>query len=184
MSRALRIELPSPPTGVRVVPGDARDFVKRAAQAREDAAYARGRADGALECQTSSARALEKACAALEAARGAALEAVARDTAELSIAIAEEIVRMEIGLDRHAIERIVRESLAASGVGRGACVVHVNPRDAARLANVPFRTGTTIEADPDVATGDCHVTTPRGLCVREIDSLLVAIGERLREEAA
>lgn len=184
MIHALRIELASPPSGARVIAGDALGYVKQLAKEREDAAYARGRADGAAESASSAGRALEKACAMLEAARVESLDAVARDSAELAIAIAEEVVRIEIGLDRHAMERIVRETLHASGVGRGACVVHLHPREAARLAGVAFRAGTSIEADPEVAAGDCHVTSPRGVCVREIDSLLAAIGERLREEAA
>lgn len=184
MSRGLRVELSTPPSGARLIAGTAVDYLARLSKEREDRAYARGRADGAADAASTSGRALEKACAALEAARAESLDAVARDTVELAIAIAEEIVRVEVGLDRHAIERIVREALAATGVGRGPCVIHVNPRDAARLASTSFRTGTTVEADPDVAAGDCHITTPRGLCVREIESLLVTIAERLREETA
>ena len=80
------------------------------------------------------------------------------------------------------IPRIVRDTLSASGVGRGACVVHVHPRDAERLRGVPFRSGTEIEADPEVAEGDVHVTTPHGLLVREIDELLLAVRSRLHGE--
>ena len=78
------------------------------------------------------------------------------------------------------MERIVRETLQAAGVGRGTCVVHLNPSDAARLADVVFRAGTTLESDPEVAPGDVHVTTPRGLLVRDVEAAVASIGERLR----
>src|SRR5262245_40035709 len=101
---------------------------------------------------------------------------------DLASEIARAVVRSEIAAGRHDIERIVRETLSASGVGRGACVVHVHPRDAERLRGVPFRSGTEIEADPEVAEGDVHVTTPHGLLVREIDELLAAVRIRLHGE--
>ena len=39
-----------------------------------------------------------------------------------------------------------------------------------------------LEPDTDVARGDVHVTTPRGLLVRELDEALEAIHENLLGE--
>jgi hypothetical protein len=58
-------------------------------------------------------------------------------------------------------------------------VVHVNPVDAERLADVPFRAGTELEADPGVPAGSVHVTTPQGLLVRDLDQALGSIREHL-----
>ena len=63
-----------------------------------------------------------------------------------------------------------------------ACVVHLHPEDARKLESVPFRSGTRIQADIGVSRGSVHVETPMGLMVRELDSALDAIAERVREE--
>jgi hypothetical protein len=102
-----------------------------------------------------------------------------RDSARLWQA---SLTRSEIRAGRHDIERIVREALAASGVGRGEALVHVHPSDAARLAEVPFRANTRIEADPALRAGDVHVTCAQGVLVREIDEALGGLRERLRQE--
>jgi hypothetical protein len=77
----------------------------------------------------------------------------------------------------------VRETLSASGVERGPCVVHLHPEDAARLSEVRFRSGTRIEADEGVARGDVQVSTPQGLLVRDLEDCLGAIAAGLHGEA-
>ena len=57
-----------------------------------------------------------------------------------------------------------------------------SPSDAERLKPLPFRSGTKIEADPEVAPGDVHVTTPHGVLVRDQDEVLEAIRNRIRGE--
>ena len=76
----------------------------------------------------------------------------------------------------------IRETLQASAVGRQSCVVHLNPVDRDRLAEVHFRSGTVLESDPDVPPGDVHVSTQHGLLVRDLDDTLRAVSERLQEE--
>jgi len=58
----------------------------------------------------------------------------------------------------------------------------LNPADHARLADIRFRTGTTIQADDGVPRGDVHVETSLGIMVRETMGSLDAIEKRLLEE--
>lgn len=141
-----------------------------------------GRLAGRQEALQGVAPLLERALADLETQREQATARLAQDAATLAVEIAREITRSEIRAGRHDIERIVREALAASGVGRGEAQVHVHPTDAARLAEVPFRANTTVEADPSLRVGDVHVTCARGVLVREIDDALNTLRERLRQE--
>ena len=69
-------------------------------------------------------------------------------------------------------------------VGRGECVVHVCPEDAKRLEDVPWRSGTVVEADTSLSPGGVQITTPRGLLVRDMELALASIREQLLEEFA
>ena len=60
--------------------------------------------------------------------------------------------------------------------------MHLHPDDHARLKGVLFRSGTTLELDPNMVRGDVHLSTPRGLLVRDLDSALEAIREQLLKE--
>jgi flagellar biosynthesis/type III secretory pathway protein FliH len=146
------------------------------------AAFEAGRQAGQAQALENGAALLSQALDSLEAQRVEAAQRLAQDAAMLAVEIARELVRAEIRAGRHDIERIVRETLAVSGVGRGAAQVHVSPKDAQRLAGLPFRANTTIEADPALREGDVHVTAPQGLLVREMDDALNALRERLRAE--
>ena len=171
----LSAALDAPPSNARVASGELDAALERLIRRRCDAAHA----EGELRARNSAAGALEAACAQLERAREEAAAALARQSVELAVEIAGVLVRREIEAGRHALETIVRESLAASGVGRGACVVHLNPSDATMLAEVRFRAGTTIEADDAIPRGDVHVSTPHGLLVRETAEALRSIHDRL-----
>ena len=81
------------------------------------------------------------------------------------------------------VANIVWITLAASGVGRGGCTVHLSPADATAAAGIAFRSATRVEPDPDVADGCVQVETPHGLLVRDLNAALASIGARLREEA-
>jgi flagellar biosynthesis/type III secretory pathway protein FliH len=107
--------------------------------------------------------------------------AVAEDSAKLALVIAREIVRAEVAAGRYDIERIVREALQVSGVGRAECVVHLHAEDVKRLSSIAFRSATRLEADPEVSRGDVHVSTPRGVVVRDLDAALASVAERLKE---
>lgn len=146
------------------------------------AAFEAGRQAGLSQALENGAGLLSQALESLETQRTQAAERLAQDAAMLAVEIARELVRAEIRASRHDIERIVRETLAVSGVGRGAAQVHVHPKDAQRLAGLPFRANTSIEADPALREGDVHVTAPQGLLVREMDDALNALRERLRQE--
>lgn len=170
------------PTRARVVPGDGPALAARLERESLERVREQGREDGRREAEETAARALEAAVARIEAERDQALGALAGQAVDLAIAVARTLVRCEIDAGRADVERIVRETLAASGVGRGACVVHLHPADAARLERVSFRAGTVIESDHEVARGDVHVTTPWGVLVRDVDASLDAIAERIRGE--
>lgn len=145
-------------------------------------AYAAGRADGLAAQLEAGREALEAAAARLDAARLEAEENLPSHVVELSVAIASELIAVELRAGNYDMERLVRGALASSGVGRGVCTVHVSRTDAERLAATSFRSGTTIEADPSLTPGDIHITTPRGLLVREIEPSVDAIREQLLEE--
>jgi flagellar biosynthesis/type III secretory pathway protein FliH len=166
------LTLPAPPTGVRVLAhGHEAVMAMRLARAR-----AAGRA--------AAAEVLNAAVARLEALEAESKAALAHTATELALEIARTLLRSELKSGRYEIEPIVRATLGEAAIGRSPCVVHLNPVDLARLADVKFRSGTRLEADEGVGRGDVHVETPLGLFVREIDGALAAIGKRLREELA
>lgn len=174
----LEVRVPVAPSALRIV--DAAEFRARAeAEAR---AHARGLAEGEARALAGAMRRIDEAVEELRLAREASDRAVIEDSTRLALAIAREIVRTEIDAGRYDLERIVREALAASGAGRGACVVHLNPADVERLSGVAFRVATRLESDPEVAPGDVHVSTQRGTLVRDVDAALATLAERFQEE--
>jgi flagellar biosynthesis/type III secretory pathway protein FliH len=178
------LALDARPTGVRIVDATRAGFLARRAREAEENAFARGRAEGHQAALAAAAGALLRASDSLQEAQKQGAADVARDATRLAIEIARTLLRCEIDAGRYDIERIVRETLQASGAGRGACVVHLNPVDVARLEGVVFRVGTRLEADPEVPPGDVHVTTQRGLLVRDVEQALAAIAERLEGDLA
>ncbi len=178
-SGALEVRLSAAPVAIRVV--DASEVRSRAeAEAR---GHARGLAEGEARALAGAARRLDEAAEDLRRAREASDVAVIEDTTRLALAIAREVVRAEIDAGRYDLERIVREALAASGAGRAACVVHLNPVDVERLSGVAFRAATRLESDPEVAAGDVHISTQRGTLVRDVDAALANLAERFQEDA-
>ena len=177
-SGSVRIALPCAPRALRVVEGSEGQLRRRWSATELAAAHARG----VEEARAELAGVLDRALEEIESLRESAVVRLAQDATTLALEIARELVRCEIRAGRHDIERIVRETLGASTVGRGTCVVHVHPHDAQRLERVHFRARTQIEPDPSVPEGDVHVTTPQGLLVRDLEHTLDAIGERLRQE--
>jgi flagellar biosynthesis/type III secretory pathway protein FliH len=175
---ARTLALPRPPSDARLFAGSLDDFVA----ARIAARAAEARAQGERDAAERAARALEAACARLDAAREEAAANLALHAVQLALDVAQTLVRREVAAGRHDLEAMVRESLAVSGVGRGECVVHLNPLDAESVAGVRFRAGTRIEADEAVRRGDVQISTPHGLLVREIPEALRAIHDRLLGE--
>lgn len=182
MSTVRSLDLARRVRAARLCEGPPEALLARRLEARLAAAREEGRREGEAAAQAGSALLLERASVQLDERLAEAREELARQAVELALGIAGELLRVELSAGRHDIERIVRETLAQSGVGRGACVVHLNPLDVERLRHVAFRAGTRIEADEDVSVGSVHVTTPKGLLVHEVDACVAAIAERLRGE--
>jgi len=139
---------------------------------RDDLAHAAGFRDGFV-------LAADKVAERVDAASEQAQAELAAAAIELALEISKSIVAVEIDAGRYDIEKIVRESLAWSEVGRGQCTVHLHPEDFARLQGASFRAGTDLESDSGVARGDVHVTTPRGLLVRELDAVFASIRDSI-----
>jgi len=180
--KAADLPLERAPSLVRLFAGNEVELRQGWKSSALEQAFERGRRAGEEELRAALGSTFDAALAEIEALRESAVARLAQDAAGLALEIARELVRCETKAQRHDIERIVRETLAASAVGRGACVVHLHPRDAERMQRVNFRARTQIEADPAVAEGDVHVTTPQGLLVRDLDHALDTIGERIRQE--
>ena len=178
----MELRLAQAPKGARLFAGGEAELRQGWKSSGLDEAFERGRRAGEEELRAALGATFDAALAEIEALRESAVARLAQDAADLAVEIARELVRCETRAQRHDIERIVRETLAASGVGRGACVVHLHPRDAQRREKVHFRARTQIEPDPAVAEGDVHVTTPQGLLVRDLEHALDTIGERIRQE--
>ena len=156
--------------------GSARDVV---VERLVDKAQANGFAEGVNAANVTSAQALSEAAAQLDAYREEAMGSVVRTSVELAIEIARHLICVEVESGRHDVERIVREALAASGTGRGECVVHLHPDDTATLAGVQFRAGTRLEPDVGVARGEVQIETQSGVLVRDLKDALQSIGERI-----
>ncbi len=180
--RALDLPLERAPSLVRLFAGSEVELRQGWESSALEEAFERGRRAGEEQLRAALGATFDAALGEIETLRESAVARLAQDAANLAVEIARELVRCETKAQRHDIERIVRETLAASGVGRGACVVHLHPRDAQRMERVHFRARTQIESDPAVAEGDVHVTTPQGLLVRDLEHALDTIGERIRQE--
>lgn len=176
---AKRVKLDRQPCAARVFDGDLDSAAQRLRERRERAAFEAGRESAVKE----AVMRLDAVTAQLRDSNQHVNDTLASDSVELALAIAAELVRCQVENQRHDIEALVRDALSASGVGRGACTVHVSPEDARMLATVPFRSGTRIEADPDVQRACVQIETPQGLLVRDIESALASVAARLREEA-
>ncbi|TAJ23518.1 MAG: hypothetical protein EPO68_02965 [Planctomycetota bacterium] len=172
------------PSGVRLVAGGRAAYVDGLLAAERARAREQGRREGLDEALRTAAGKLEAAAQRLDADRERARERLSAASAELAIAIARELARVEIRAGRQDVERLVREVLAQSGIGRAPCQVHLNPDDAARLADVKFRAGTEIVPDVGVPRGDAQIETPQGLLVHDLEEALGRLAARLEQELA
>lgn len=181
--QARRIAPGAQPCAARLIEGTLEDGLSAHVATREARAREAGRRAGLAEARQGAVGALCAAAERLDRAREAALDDLVHQSIDLALEMARTLLRCELPAGRYDLESMVRESLSFSGVERGRCVVHLHPEDAARLEGVAFRSGTELEADPGIARGSVHVTTPQGLLVRDLDEALRAIGERLHTEA-
>jgi flagellar biosynthesis/type III secretory pathway protein FliH len=181
---ALQLQLHAPPKAVRLDEGPLQRVADQNAAAREQAAFAEGHAQGQAAAVNSGAAALTAALVALDEKVERAEQELAHHAVEIGVEIASALVRARIEAGDYDLERIVRGALADSGVGRGEVTVHLNPDDRAALDQASFRTGTLLEVDPTLPRGDVHLSTPRGLLVREVGGTLESIREQLLEDLA
>lgn len=163
-------------------PVHAAQLLAHGAGAVQELVLARARAEGERRGREAAAGVLDQAVARLRTLEQEAHVVLARTAAELALEIARTLLRSELARGNYDLETIVRETLGEAAVGRSPCVVHLNPSDHARLAELRFRSGTRLEPDEGVARGDVHVETALGLLVRDLDGILEAIGKRLQEE--
>ena len=179
-----QIGLHRAPSDAQVQPYRLAQLDQRIREADRSAAYERGVRDGLQQAQAQAAGALEAAVERLDEARELALDQLTSAAVELSVEIARQLVQVELRAGHYDLERIVRMSLAHSGLGRGSAIVQVNPGDAERLAQVTFRAGTEIVPNNALDAGDVHVESPNGLLVREVETALESIREQLLEDIA
>ncbi len=167
--------LPKAPGGFRLVEQSLDTWIDDRIAAAEAVAHAAGYA----EAMAGAAGAFEEAARRLDADREEAVEALSAFATRFACEISRHLLRQNIKDQGHDINAMVRATLAEAGVGRGKCVVHVNPSDAETLKDAPFRSGTTIEADGSIPPGSVQVSTPRGLLVRDVDDCIRHAADRI-----
>ena len=155
------IHVPGAPSGLEVL----------LAMARRQG-YEQGRQEALAE----ASEPLQRAAQVVDEIAAGAEARMSRSAAELAFTISRALLQQEIPEGRYDIEKMVRQALADSEVGRGQCTVHLNPADHERLADVAFRSGTSLQSDAGVPPGEVQVETPLGLIVRSLDEAL----EKLR----
>lgn len=179
---AERVQLASVPSGAALRSGSLDAWFERELERARSTAHAAGLAAGRAQALNEAAGALAAAAQRLDAQREEARAELSSVAIELGLAVAAQLTLSECTAGRHAVERIVRETLAFSGVGRGTCAVHLNPLDAEALAGVSFRAGTSVVPDAGVERGCVQLATPQGLLVRDPAEALTEIAQKLREE--
>lgn len=172
------------PRAARIVELELDAYRDNARAAELAAAETRGHAEGRAEALAACAALLEAATERYDAERRELSDQAAKTAAELAVEIVRQLLRVEIPKGTYDLEAIVREVIAQGDAGYGKHVLHLHPQDAERLADAPFRAGTTVEADPDVRLGDVRLETPQGVLVRQLDTCLREIRERLIGEVA
>jgi len=173
----LRLTLDGEPCSIRISSASLAELEG----ARRAKAEERLRAEGFAEAQATAAGAMERAAAALDEERGGLIGSVAENAALLAVEIAQQLLRKSLAEGNYDIAAIVREVLASTGGTSGTTLLRVHPADAEALAEVPFRAGTQVQADPAVRRGDVMVETDQGVLVREIDGCVATIREKLEE---
>ncbi len=178
----LTIQLEQRPSEVAMFAGSLGELNTTRRAEREAALFEAGRTQGFAEATQSAAKALEAASDALDELRNGMTESLADSAAQLAVEMLQELLRVELVAQNYSIVNIVRSVVAEAGNSHGAMTLHVHPDDAARLADVPFRTGTTIQADPAVRPGDVELHTSQGQLVRDMDACVASIRERILAE--
>ncbi len=173
-----QLQLHAAPISARITDASIEVLSRRLLDSRVESSFARGQEQGKTAVGQTAAVALGKAVERLDEI-GSQVE---RFSTQLAVEIARFVVRAELQTDCAALEKIVRETLADSGIGRGRCAVHLHPDDIKSLEGITFRQDTELLPDPNVERGDVQVTTPQGLFVREIDAMLDNLRRHFSED--
>ncbi len=178
ISRAdLTLDFAESPGGARILPGTLEQYAVQRRANREE----RLRSEGYDSATQSAAQALDSAAQTLEDLRAELHSSVVETSIQLALEIAGELIHKEVSQGNHDMTAIVRQALTSASNSSRRAVLHVNPKDAEALAEIPFRSGTEVESDPAVRQGDVQLDTDQGLLVRNMDECLSSIRENLRE---
>jgi len=180
----LQVRISSAPQAARIVDVNFDELRDKAHAAGLAAAEARGHAAGYAEAIAGAAATLEQATEQYQQERTELADKAGTCATELAIEIMRQLLRVEVPAGNYDLEGIVRSVLAQGDTGYGQHVIHLNPVDAEALKDVQFRAGTTVEADTEVRRCDVRIQTPAGVLVRELDTCLRDIRERLLGDLA
>lgn len=156
---------------------------REVAQQIEQEAYREGRAKGQQEAMDELQRRFEpldallrEACREVTAARQAIITNAEGGLIDLAIAVAERVLRSEVGARREAVVPIVRAALEAAG-SRVVMAVRVNPSDIELLTEhrgelLGVLESARLISDPAIASGGCVVEVEGGLVDARLESQL------------
>ncbi len=178
------VRLHASPVAARASADTLAELARRVDERRDQALFTAGAQAAAAELAAGAGAALDAAAEQLTEERARVASELPAVAVELALAIARELLRTEVDAGRYDLESMVRETLKSAEADHGACIVHLNPEDAARIAGVRFRAGVRIEPDEGVGRGCVHVVTSQGLLVRDLRGALDGVAAKLREQAA
>lgn len=153
--------------------GYAAGFEKGAAEGRETAENA---VRDAMDQQIASLRSLADSLAEPLASLDADVE---DELMQLTVAIAQQLVRREIRIDPGEIIGVIRESLRLLPANARRVRVHLNPEDAQlvrdALPTAEQDGGWSIAEDPLIGRGGCRLTTETSRIDATLESRLAAL---------
>lgn len=156
---------------------------REVAQQIEQEAYREGRAKGQQEAIDELQRRFEpldallrEVCREVTAARQAVITNAEEELIDLAIAVAERVLRSEVGARREAAVPIIRAALEAVG-SRVVMAIRVNPGDVELLTEHRGELLGALESarlisDPAIASGGCVVEVEGGLVDARLESQL------------
>jgi len=156
---------------------------REVAQRIEREAHREGRTKGQQEAMDEMRRRLEpleallrEACRQVTAARQAIIVNAEGELIDLAIAVAERVLRSEVGARREVAVPIVRAALEAAG-SRVVMAVRVNPGDVELLTEhrgelLGVLESARLISDPAIASGGCVVEVESGLIDARLESQL------------
>jgi flagellar assembly protein FliH len=170
---------------------DDRNLISRAreeAQAIKEAAAQEGYQEGLMQAQADLAQ-LKESITAFAGAKQEVFEYIAPDILEISVEIAQKIIKKEITQNPDIIMENIMEILKGLSKEETKISIKTNPSQAAMLKQeVPaMLEGVGIEAkifiipDENIYEGGCIVTTTNGVIDATIETQLAVVAEALKE---